>query len=1082
MKKNLKRCYISIWVFLIVFIFFTPIIVKAEEEDINFKRINIEDGLSQASVESIFQDNYGYMWFGTEDGLNRYDGHNFDVFKYEGSKKNNINGIISNIVSDVLQDKDGDLLIATSKGLSKIDNKTGKIVSYTYDEKNNNSLSHYNIWDIFIDSKNRIWVGTENGLNIFFKEKGTFKRIYIKETNLNGDPNNFVTSIEEDGKGNIWVGTKDGLEKYDEKNNKFLRVDLGNLNNINLQYVSKIYKDKNNHLWIGTKDNGLFELDEEGNKINRFQKEEENPFGIPSNTIRAVYEDEIGNIWIGTDRGLAKYLGNNKFITYKNSLYNPQSLTNDQINTIFEDKSGIVWVGTNNGISTFNPKTIFKHYKRTQGKNSFSDNMIQGIYEDKDGELWIGTNSGGLNRFNRKNNNIKIYKHDEDQNSISDDTVWTVTGKDDEIWIATSYGLNKLNKKTNTFTNYYNDGTDKSLIWNEVKSLYIDREGILWIGTRNGLCTFDRKDSFKSYNFIFDNNGIIDKFITSIYEDDSGVMWFGSAINGGVTSYNKSTGQVKNYKSEESDDSLSINSIKAITGDKLGNLWIATNYGLNKFDRKTKGFSRYTEKLGLANNFVYGVLIDNEGNPWVSTNGGICKLDIVKNKFISFNITDGLQNNEFNAYSFHKSKSGEMFFGGINGFNSFYPGKLQEETFLPKVVIKDFLISGNHKDIRENIILNYNQNFFSFEFFLPDYRNVTKTNYAYKLDGVDKSWIYSNNRNYANYTNVRPGKYRFLVKARNATGEWSDPTVIDVMIKNPPWQTPMAYTLYIIIIIIIVIFIWNRMNILEGLVRQRTLELNNKLDENEELYNKLIKIERYKNNYFVNLSHELRTPLNVILATVQLINEFNSKGKKITKDKLAYYMDALKGNSDRLLRLINNIIDTSKIESGTYRLHITEVDIVYLVEEVALSMKNYIESKGIELIIDPEIEEKAIECDRGEIERCVVNLIGNAVKFTKEGGTIEVVIKDNIDTVDIIVRDTGIGIDEKYHKAIFNRFGQAYNSITEEHGGSGLGLTLVNQLVKLHKGDIKLKSKLGEGSEFTITIPVKQNIDNNDID
>ena len=320
------------------------------------------------------------------------------------------------------------------------------------------------------------------------------------------------------------------------------------------------------------------------------------------------------------------------------------------------------------------------------------------------------------------------------------------------------------------------------------------------------------------------------------------------------------------------------------------------------------------------------------------------------------------------------------------------------------------------------------------------------------------------------------GIYKFEVVARNSSGDWSKATTVTFKVGMKPWKTPLAYVIYTLIVFLVVYIIWNRVKILDSLVEQRTHELNSKLKENKELYDKLIKNEKYKNNYFVNLSHELRTPLNVIISTQQLITKLNEDDKNIPKEKLSYYMSTLRRNSDRLLKLINNIIDTSKIESGSYKLIIEKHDIVYLVEEIVLSMKDFIEANGIELIIDPDVEEKIIECDGSEIEKCIVNLVGNAVKFTPRGGKIEVRIIDLNNKVKISVKDSGIGIEKKYHDAIFDRFGQAYNDVSEEHGGSGLGLTVTKQLVTLHNGRIFVKSEPGHGSEFIIILPVKYTI------
>lgn len=1074
--KNKVKAIILRLIIVILIISLTPIEVKAlstNEANMTFKRITIEDGLSQTSIEYLYQDSKGYMWIGTADGLNRYNGHEFEVYRYKEGDKNTIS---ANYIAAIKEDVEGDLWIGTSKGLNRIDNKNNEIITYLPGE-NGDGISHYNICEILVDSKGDIFVATEDGLNIYNKEADTFERIL----NSNELTSQFIYSIVEDDKGRYWIGTDNGLNMYNRENGEVKQYfhDTNNENTISSNEIFKLYMDKDNKLFIGTINNGLSILDTEDYTVKRYTKNRKNDGSIPGNFVKAILRDSRGLVWIGTDEGFAKFdEEKEEFIVYESKVYDNQSIVSNNILSLCEDESGTVWVGTYGGISLFNPGNAFKLYKHNPfDKNSISETSVMGIYEDSEGLLWVGTSHNGLNSIDRENNLIRRYENESgNKNSLADDNISDVVGIDNEIWIATESGISKFDKDTNEFTNYSIAGGEQNMPSDTVRTLYIDSEGILWIGTRDGLATFDRKDTFVNYKEVMEKNGIKEHIFSDIYEDRDGIMWFGSAIDGGLIKYNKETGEFKNYKNNKEDNkSLSFNSIKSINEDSKGNLWIGTHYGINKFNKQTEKFTRYLEEDGLSNNFIYGILIDEEDNVWASSNYGISKYDVERNKFINFNITDGLQGNEFNAFSYFKSNSGEMFFGGINGLTSFYPKDLIETTYIPPVIIESITIRGEQISNLENYInLKHNDNNIYIDFFMPDYGNSSRIQYAYKLEGLDEEWIFSENRNYASYTNLSPGNYEFLVKGRNSSGEWSKEVKLKININNPAWRTPSAYIMYLLLVILIIGLVLNRMKWLDKLVKQKTFELNNKLDENEVLYAKLIRNERYKNNYFVNLSHELRTPLNVILSTQQLITSLNTNDKPIAKDKLESYMITLKRNSNRLLNLINNIIETSKIESGSYKLNIEDADIVYLVEEAVLSMKDFIEGKGIELIIDPEIEEKIIECDASEIEKCIINLIANATKFTSEGGQIKVKILDLGNEIEISVKDTGIGIEEKYHESIFNRFDQAYDKISEEHGGSGLGLTLTKQLVNLHNGNISVKSIHGEGSEFIIILPIKQ--------
>jgi len=1047
--------------------------ITNDDKNINFKRITVEDGLSQTSVEYLFQDSKGYMWIGTIDGLNRYNGSRFEVFRYSKDKPNSISG---NYISAIAEDDEGNIWVGTSRGLDRINTHTSEITTYL-PGVNGCNLSNYNITEILIDSKGDIYIATEDGLNLYNEEDDNFIRLYNSGDKKNSLSSQFVYSIVEDNYGNYWIGTDNGLNKIENNSQKIIKYySDGGDNSINDNFIFKLYADNLDNLWIGTYNGGLNKLDLKTNKIEKFENDPNDDTSIAGNFIRYILRDSRNELWIATNNGLSRLNEEeNKFINYKSKIYDPQSIVSNNVLSLFEDKSGAIWVGTYDGISLFNPQNSFKNYKNDPfNTNSLSENMMAGIYEDDEGLLWVGTVNEGLNLIDRKSGNITKFKSSDDEDSLSNNHIRDIVGIQNEIWIATEFGLNKYDKLTKKFTRYYNEDNENSLLYNDVRTLYIDNEGILWIGTRDGLCTFDRKNTFKSYEDIFIKNGITENVFSDIIQDKDGIIWIASALDGGLIRLNKNTNEIKSYRNNEEDRySISFNALKTIAIDSKNNIWIGSQFGLNKFDRSTEKFHRYTEDSGLSNNFIYGILIDNEDNPWMSTNYGISKFDIKNDKFVDYNVTDGLQSNEFNGYSYFKSKSGEMFFGGINGLTYFYPNQLEEKKFSPNVVI-DSIYSGE-KEILDisNIKIGYKNSNIQFNFFMPDYRNVSKIQYAYKLDGLDENWIFSDDRNYVSYTNLESGVYKFQVVARNSSGDWSKVTTVSFKVGMKPWQTPLAYVIYALIVSLVLYIIWNRVKILDSLVEQRTHELNSKLKENKELYDKLIKNEKYKNNYFVNLSHELRTPLNVIISTQQLITKLNEEDKDIPKEKILYYMSTLRRNSDRLLKLINNIIDTSKIESGSYKLIIEKHDIVYLVEEIVLSMKDFIEANGIELVIDPDVEEKIIECDGSEIEKCIVNLVGNAVKFTPRGGKIEVRIVDLNNKVKISVKDSGIGIEKKYHDAIFDRFGQAYNDVSEEHGGSGLGLTVTKQLVTLHNGRIFVKSEPGHGSEFVIILPVK---------
>ncbi|MFY9533245.1 ATP-binding protein, partial [Clostridium sp.] len=619
--------------------------------------------------------------------------------------------------------------------------------------------------------------------------------------------------------------------------------------------------------------------------------------------------------------------------------------------------------------------------------------------------------------------------------------------------------------------------TDKDgLPSNKIKALFVDSKGYLWIGTNKGLAILDiNNEKIIDLTYILNNIGMMDKFIRAIYEDSQGNYYIGCFLEGGLIKIDPNTKTCKIYQNDEHDNySISNNSIRYITEDLDGNILVGTSHGINILDLKTDKFKHYTENDGLINNTIYGILVDKNNDIWMSTNGGISKLSVKKSTFENFTVADGLQSNEFNGRACFKSEDGYMYFGGINGFNVINIDNVELSIFKPKVIFDNFEINGvNKKDI-SNIELEYNQNNIKIGFFTSDYKNTKTAKYYYKLEGVkslEEKWNIANSNSLV-FANLEPGDYTLKIKTLTSHGIVSEISSVSFTIKPPIWKSKYAIFIYYILIILFIYAYANKVNKLDKLVNKRTCELRKEMEKNEELFNQVLMLEQNKNNYFVNLSHELRTPLNILSSINQLIKSFVKNDKFIPNEKLAHYMEIMDRNCDRLLNLINNLIDYAKIENNNYTINKRSVNIVYLVEETVLDMKDYIEEKGLELIFDTDVEEKLIMCDKLDIERCIINLVSNAVKFTPIGGLIKVLVEDLDNKVKIIVKDNGIGISEENQKKIFDRFNQVVDENSEEKGGSGLGLTITKQLIILHGGEIYVNSEVGSGSEFIIILPV----------
>ena len=1033
--------------------------------NISFRNIKNEDGLSQSTVETVIQDKKGYIWIGTNDGLNKYNGYDFKVYRHD---EKNINSIANNYIIDLQEDNNGNIWVGTADGLSKINTENEKITNYFSSEKKGN-LSHNNIGDILVTKENKVIVGTSNGLSLYDEANDKFIHIFSGENDLSSQ---LIHTLEKDSNGDIWVGTKLGLNKIDISKNKVYKFysNKEDKNTISENNIYGLYYDDNGYIWAGTFEQGLNRIDINTNEVTRFKHDSNDEKSIPGNYVRDIFKGSNGTIWIATDKGLAKLNEDDKtFTTYKSNTYDINSLINDDIYTIIEDESGLIWVGTYLGISIFDPNNSIKHYKRNPfNNNSLSENAIHGIYEDEDGLLWIGTNSKGVNILNRETNEISHLNRETTNYSFSNNCINDITGKGNEIYVATNNGVNKINKKQNTITVY---NKEDGLSEDNIRSLFLDSNGYLWIGTSDGVNILNPKtDEIKDITDEIKDFDIEALYAKVIYEDSEGIYWIGCFVDGGLIRLDLNNNSIKKYQNKENDKStISSDTIRCISEDNDGNLWIGTSYGLNKFDKKSEKFTRYTILDGLANNTVYGILVDENNNLWVSTNKGISKFVIKSNTFENFSVTDGLQANEFNGSAAYKNNKGEFFFGGINGLNIFNPSQVNKKKYTPNVVFDDFEVNGKHYNNIDGMKFKHNENFLNINVFFPDYSNVENVKYYYILDGTSEHWrqVESND---INYSNLSPGKYTLRIKARSHNGNITDESKVTFTIDPPFYKSSIAFFIYFLLLILVIYSYTNRMKYLDKLVHKKTEQLSHEMEISNELLNKVIELERNKNSYFINLSHELRTPLNVIYTTEQLITEFNKFDNGIEKEKLTQYMSVMKRNTKRLLRLINNLIDTAKIDHGKYKVDLKENDIVYVVEEATLSLKEYVENKGIELIIDPEIEEKIIMCDAYEIERCIVNLVGNAAKFTPSGGKIEVCIKELNDKVMISVQDNGVGMDPKYHKLIFDRFNQIVDVHSEVKGGSGLGLTITKHIIDLHNGEIYVESELNKGCKFTIIL------------
>jgi len=1071
---------------------------------LTFTHLSIEDGLSQNAVWNILQDRLGFIWIGTQDGLNRYDGYEFKVYRND---PDDTTGLSDNDITALYEDRSGTLWVGTkSGGLNQFDRTTGHFVHYLHDPNDPHSLSHNNVLTIYEDQSGLLWIGTRGGgLNRFNRDTEQFAPYQHDPDNPNSLSHDTVSSIAEDQSGFLWIATQGGgLNRFDPRSNQvdtgdFVRYrhDPNNPNSLSDDRVWSIYFDSAGILWLGTEKGGLNRFDphtSEGGAFTHYRHDPLEATSISHNQIRAITEDAAGDLWLGTfGGGLNKFDRETEvFLTYRHNPDDPGSLSHNSVGSVYFDRAGTLWVGTvGKGINLFDPHTQqFVHIRTKPGNpNSLSYDFVMGVYEDSEGILWLGTVGGGVNAYDRKTGIFTHYKADPDApGSINANRVWTITeDQAGTLWMGTyGGGLNKFDRETQTFTHYTHDPENpNSLSYNIIIwTVYTDRQGIIWIGTYGGgLDAFDpATETFTHYTANRDDpESLSHNVIKALFEDQSGTLWVGT--DNGLNRFDRETHTFTHYRANpDNPRSLSNDRIKAIQQDRTGALWIGTGSGLNRLNRTNDTFTHYYEKDGLPNDVIYGILEDNNGNLWLSTNRGLSRFNPRTETFKNYDVRDGLQGNEFNAGAFYKSARGEMFFGGVHGVSAFYPEHIHNNPYVPPVVLTDFQIFNKSVSIGENsplskavseiedIVLSYKDTVFSFEFAALNYIIPEKNRYAYIMEGIDKEWVYPEDRRFATYTNLDPGHYTFRVKGANNDGVWNETGVSIQLTMIPPWwQTWWAYMFYIFVILaFILFFLTNQRNKLE---RQRKIatqereaaEIMKKAKEDAEQAN------RSKSEFLANMSHELRTPMHHILSYSQLgIKRINTPEGKTLK-----CFENIISASNRLMVLIENLFDLSRLEAGKMVYSYEENDVFRMINDSISKFSQQLEEKELSIVMDqPDVSYKIV-CDHTRIKQVIQNLLSNSIKFTPKNKEIAVLLSKKKSSLSVSIKDEGPGVPDDELEFIFDGFSQSSKTKTGA-GGTGLGLAICKEIIEAHQGRIWAENNPEGGTTFSFMLPYEQ--------
>jgi ligand-binding sensor domain-containing protein/signal transduction histidine kinase len=1054
-----------------------------------FDHLGITDGLSQSLVFDIHQDHDGYLWFATQDGLNRYDGYSFKVFR---SKMNDSNSLSHNDVQDIVEDEDGNLWLGTSGGgLNKYDYKTGNFRSFRSDINDPHSLSSDRIICLYKDQSGIIWIGTDGGgLNRFDPVTDKFTRYLIPDEPRENLRSNIISSIFENSKQELWIGTERGLYKFNRSSDQFVFVNL--LSDSTYTIATVITEDNYGVLWVGLDGRGIAKYNEQNNEIKMYDLHSIIKTKLPVNKIRYICPLRSGNIAIGSFGGGLLIFDPQKesCILFDEDSQNSGAISDNHIFTILEDKSQILWIGTFRGINKVDlKKRKFDHYKldgqieKESAKNEKNlSNFILSILKDTEKNIWCGTLGSGLFRIHTKSGEITNYSHSAlNASGLRDNYIWSIyQDRLKNLWVGTGLGLHRYNPQTDKFSVLDPKTGDKTLD-NLVRSIMEDQSGNLWVGFYGaGLHKYDpltnRFDSFKHIHM--KNDGRLPYLILCLFQDHAGDLWIGTE-GGGLIRYNG----LKNIHSQYGYFPGEINNIGSlrvndINEDDEGNLWIGTSNGLVKLHSDRIEMDYYSEEDGLANSFIYAIEIDQARNIWVSSNRGLSKLTHPQNtapEIRNYDVDDGLQSNEFNTHCSFNTPQGELFFGGINGFVSFFPDRIVDNLKVPTVSITEMkigeMIQGGNPN-KTSVNLAYSSNSLTLEFAALEFTNPLKNQYMYKMDGFDNEWIFSGTRRQTTYTNLDPGDYVFRVKGSNNDNIWSvKEAMVRITIIPPLWRTLWAYALYLFVVTSMLIgyIKWRVKKLetakreLEQKVDEKTIELKMSYEKLRESQAEIQQTTKMKaiGTMASGMAHSFNNLLMVILGSSQLLKE-KLGNQDASKQVLQIEQAANEG-----AEIIKKLQDFGKSdERGTPELiNLNELiaDIVEI-SKFRWSDQKRLEGKSLDILEDygkiPLINGYA-----SDLRLVFIDIILNAIEAYTSAGIIRITTRAQPESVVVTVSDQGVGMEKETVDHIFDPF------YSTRESSNGLGLSQVYSIINHHGGTITVDSNPGQGTEVTIKLP-----------
>lgn len=1078
--------------FLNVVLYVLPILtisfVNAQPSTMQFQRLDMSHGLSHHMVNDIYKDRQGFMWFATSSGLNRYDGYTVRVFRNIPS---DTSSLLVDDVRQLFEGPDDQLWILTNAGNTVYDFKTERFQRNTAPILRKLSVARGLITSVTPGADGVYWfIHYNQGLFRYNSNTRSTSRLFPVDGDSTSISSAQLSAVSEDPEGNTWLIHQNGtLEKIDRESLKVVYRNTSINKRFNGQpFDYKVFVDREGMVWIFNDRNfGCFALDPKRGNLENFSTS--SSIRLSSNIVKKVVQDDNGLIWIGTDHGGVNIL--NKASRTIRQVVNDEddvkSISENSVQSLYKDKDGIIWVGSYNyGVSYYHENIfrfrLYTHHRNKPGGLPFND--INAFAQDRKGNIWIGTDGGGLIRFDQKRNTFERFVNKPGElNSLSNDVIVSLyVDREDVLWIGTYYGgLNRFDGKR--FTRYNHDPANlRSLGDDNIWEIMEDSNGNLWLGTlKRGIDVFDRKKNEFIHYAAGTPNSIHTNYVAALLEDREGNIWAGTGY--GLEVLDKQSGRFIHYLNDRSDErSISNNGVLSILQDSRGWIWVGTLGGLNLYDPATRSFKNFLEKDGLHHNTILSLVEDNQGTIWMSTPKGLSQLTVQPNNqvfFKNYDQSDGLMNGAFHENAAMKTASGELLFGGSNGFNVFDPAKVLVEEGNSKVILTDFQLFNRAVRIGEelngevildraistveSVTASHVNNVFSIEFSALNFFHPKKTQYRYILEGFTKEWLTTDaSQRKVTFTNLDPGEYIFKVKASQGDGNWGgDETTLRITVLPPFWKSSFAFVCYALLIVAALV-------IVRTLIVRRE-RMNFRVQQEKLEAQRMHELDEMKIRFFTNVSHEFRTPLTLILAPLENMLQSSSPDQRT-------HLQVIQRNAKRLLNLVNQLLDFRKVEIQEVKLSTSEGDIVNFIRELVNSFSDVSKQKNIALNFRSTLPAFETIFDQDKVEKIIFNLLSNAFKFTL-AGSVEVELSqhraDDRNYIRIDVTDTGIGIPKDKQAKVFDRFYQNELNGVVVNEGNGIGLSIANEFVKAHGGFISLVSEPLKGSCFSVFLPLE---------